>query len=688
MKVIIVDDNEENIYMLESLLTANGYDTESAENGSIAIEMIRNDHFDLIISDILMPVMDGFQLCRLVKTDKAHFHIPFIVYTATYTGPQDEVFAMKIGADRFIIKPCEPEIFMDAVRDVMDSARRIDIPETQQPGEEEVLTLYNARLVRKLEQKMLQAETELTKRQVAEEELKESEEKLRLITTSVRDAIIMMDDQGKVSFWNKAAERIFGYSNPEIIGKDLHTTVAPGRFHDIFHKNFLYFKETGQGPYLNKMAELAGEKKDGTEFPMELSLSSVEIHGKWHAIGIVRDITERKRIETEQKKIEKKVQQTQRMEAIGTLAGGIAHDFNNILSAILGYSQLALDTTDKGSLFHNDLNCIYDAGLRAKELVQQILTLARQSDDMVHPVQPGLIAKEALKLIRSTIPTTIDTRNNIVSESMIIGNPGKIHQVLMNLCTNAAYAMEKDGGLLKVGLKDVTIKDTAPMSDVALKPGDYVELTVSDTGIGIPSDIIGSIFEPYFTTKAPGEGTGIGLALVHGIVTGYGGKIAADSKMGKGTVFTVHLPISKKRTSCQLFDSEALPSGTEHILFVDDEDQIARIGSRILESLGYAVTTRTLSTEALSLFRSKPDDFDLVITDMTMPNMTGDIFSAELMKIRSDIPIILCTGYSKRISNQAAKELGIKAFAYKPIGRADLAKTIRKVLDEAQRIRS
>ena len=688
MKAIIVDDNEENIYLIESLLKANGYHTESAENGSKALEMIRNNHFDLIISDILMPVMDGFQLCRIVKTDKALCHIPFIVYTATYTGPQDEVFARKIGADCFIVKPCEPEIFIATVRDVMNAGKRIDIPETQQPREEEVLKLYSERLVRKLEQKMFQAETELHKRQAAEEELKESEQKLRLITTSVQDAIIMMNDQGKVSFWNKAAERIFGYSDPEIIGKDLHITLAPGKFHDHYHKNHLYFKETGQGPYLNKVAELAGKKKDGTEFPIELSLSGVEIHGKWHAIGIVRDITEKKRIETEQKKIEKKIQQTQRMEAIGTLAGGIAHDFNNILSAMLGYSQLALDTVEKDSLLHNDLKCIYDAGIRAKELVQQILTLARQSDDMVHPVQPGLIAKEALKLLRSTIPTTIDLRNNIVSESMIMGNSGKIHQVLMNLCTNAAYAMEKDGGLLEVGLKDVTIKDTAPMSNATLKPGDYVELTVSDTGIGIPADIIGSIFEPYFTTKAPGEGTGIGLALVHGIVTGYGGKITADSKMGKGTVFTVQLPITKKHTACQPGDSGTLPSGTEHILFVDDEEQIARIGSRILESLGYTVTTKTVSTEALSLFRSKPEDFDLVITDMTMPNMTGDIFSAELMKIRPDIPVILCTGYSKKMSNQAAKKMGIKAFAYKPVGMADLAKTVRRVLDETQKIRS
>jgi len=254
----------------------------------------------------------------------------------------------------------------------------------------------------------------------------------------------------------------------------------------------------------------------------------------------------------------------------------------------------------------------------------------------------------------------------------------------MNLCTNAAQAMDESGGFLEVTLKDVTIDRTSLFYKGGLKPGDYIEITVSDTGPGIPSDIIYSIFEPYFTTKAPGEGTGMGLAVVKGIVEKSDGKILVESNMGEGTAFRVYLPITKKRQVKRIYESETLPFGTERILYVDDEAPIAKMGRRNLEGLGYTVITRTSSVEALELFRSKPNDFDLVITDMTMPNMTGDELAIELMKIRRDIPVVLCTGYSKNISDESAAEIGIKAFAYKPIVKADLAKTVRKVLDESK----
>ncbi len=685
MKILIVDDNKENRILLDALLRGHGFETAIAENGKDALQELKEKSIDLVISDILMPVMDGFQLCWTIKSDEELRLIPIIIYTATYTGPQDEAFAMKIGADRFILKPCDPEIFIKVVRDVMEADRQQDGTVKPLPaGEEEVLKLYNERLVRKLEQKMLRAEFEIKKRQEAEEALKESEEKLRRITASAQDAIIMIDDQGKVSFWNEAAERIFGYSGPEIMKKDLHAVLASQQNYEAYHKNYPRFKETGQGPFLDKISELTGKKKDGTEFPIELSLSGVEIRGKWHGIGIVRDITYRKRIEAEQKAMEKKIQQNQRIEAIGTLAGGIAHDFNNLLSAIIGFTELSLDTVEKGSVMDDNLNEVHIAANRAKELVKQILTVSRQSDEAVKPTRIDIIAEEVLKLIRSSIPATIEIRQNIESDSLIMGNASRVHQILMNLCTNAAYAMEKEGGVLKVGLKDVTIQDAGPLSDFELKPGEYVELTVSDTGAGIPPEVMGSIFEPYFTTKPPGEGTGMGLALVHGIVKSYGGKIAVESELEKGTVFTIHLPITQKCNEVSPYISEELPSGRERILFVDDETSIVRMSSKILEKLGYSVTIKTSSKEALELFRVKPDEFDLVITDMNMPHITGDALSAELMKIRPDIPVILCTGYSKKISDQVVREVGIKALVYKPVVRSDLAKTVRKILDEAR----
>ena len=410
------------------------------------MQQLKAKPFDLIISDILMPVMDGFQLCRKVKTDETLRHIPLIIYTATYTGPQDEAFAIRIGADRFIQKPSDPDMFIKAVGDVIATGGHRAITSKPKPAEEEeILKLYSERLVRKLEQKMLQAEREIQKRQAVEETLRESEEKLRRITSSAQDAIIMMDDQGKVSFWNEAAERIFGYSNQEVMGKDLHNLLAARRFHDAYHKGFSHFTATGQGPYLDKISELAGKKKDGTAFPIELSLSGVKIHEKWHAIGIVRDITERKRIETEKKEMENKIQQAQKMEAIGTLAGGIAHDFNNLLSSIIGYTELSLDDVEKGSSIEDNLHEVFAAGKRAKDLVKQILTIARQTEEEIRPTQIDMIIKEVLKFIRSSIPTTIDIKQNIESDSLIMGNPTRVHQILMNLCTNAAHAMENEG---------------------------------------------------------------------------------------------------------------------------------------------------------------------------------------------------------------------------------------------------
>ena len=385
---------------------------------------------------------------------------------------------------------------------------------------------------------------------------------------------------------------------------------------------------------------------------------------------------------TEFMRLEEGLRKAQKMESIGNLAGGIAHDFNNILSSIIGFTELAIDETPKGTTLEDYLQEIYSAGKRAKDLVKQILAFARQSDEKASAIQPGMVAKEVLNFIRSTIPATIKIQQKIESDSWILGNGTQVHQVLMNLCTNATHAMEDSGGILDVSIKD-RVFDKGD-SSIGPRQEKYIEIKISDTGMGIAPEIIGSIFEPYFTTKGLGEGTGMGLAMAQGVVDSYGGKITVDSQLGKGTTFTILLPITKKRSGSTSFASEKLPSGTERILLVDDEASIAKMGSQILERLGYSVTTRTGSLEALELFRVKPDDFDLVVTDMTMPNLTGDKLAVELMKIRPDIPIILCTGYSKKIANDTASDIGIKAFAYKPVVRTDLAKTVRKVLDEAR----
>ena len=401
-------------------------------------------------------------------------------------------------------------------------------------------------------------------------------------------------------------------------------------------------------------------------------------------VAIYEDTTAKQQAEEDRERLKKQLLQSQKLESIGTLAGGIAHDFNNILSSIIGFTELSLDDVKKGTSLEDNLQEVYTAGMRARDLVKQILAFARQSDEDLKPIRVDSIAKEALKLVRSSIPTTIEIRENIESHSLIMGNPSQVHQLLMNLCTNATHALEDAGGILEVGLTDVELNELPALPSSELKSGNCIKITVADTGSGISPEIISSIFEPYFTTKGVGEGTGMGLALVHGIVESYGGKITVDSELGKGTVFSIYLPITKKSEGYRPYEEEKLPPGTERILFVDDELPIAKMGSQILERLGYRVNVQTSSLEALELFRSNPGDFDLVISDMTMPNMTGDKLAVELMKIRPDIPVILCTGYSKKVSNESAAEIGVKAFAYKPIIKADLAKTVRNVLDQAK----
>lgn len=401
------------------------------------------------------------------------------------------------------------------------------------------------------------------------------------------------------------------------------------------------------------------------------------------------EIVERKHVEealrqqgVQQRKLESRLNQAQKMEAIGILAGGIAHDFNNILSSVIGYTELAMEDVEKGTPLENDLKEVYKAGNRAKDLVGQILTFARQDDERSKPTRISSIVKEATKMLRSAIPSTVDIVQDIQSDSLVMADPTQIHQVFMNLSTNAAQAMEDEGGVLRIGLYDEKINNGPSENPDGLKPGTYLKIEVSDTGKGIPEAHLDSIFNPYFTTKKAGEGTGLGLAVVHGIVKKCGGSISVHSEQDQGSVFRIHLPVVKNATKDVSTESEALPPGNERILLVDDEISIVRMASQRLGRLGYSVTSRNNSLEALELFRARPAGFDLVITDMTMPHMTGDKLAQELMAIRADIPVILCTGYSKRISEEIAVHMGIKALVHKPISNATMAKTVRKVLDE------
>ncbi len=388
------------------------------------------------------------------------------------------------------------------------------------------------------------------------------------------------------------------------------------------------------------------------------------------------------------KNLESQLQQAQKMEAIGTLAGGIAHDFNNILAAILGYSQLSLREISEDSPLYPYLKEILKAGERARDLVKQILTFSCQSETEPIPLQPHLIVKEAIKLLRSAIPTTIEIKQHVFPDTgMIVADPTQIHQVVMNLCTNAYQAMLENGGILDITLKNVEIDEDDQVLAVSteLKPGPHVCLTVKDTGTGINPQALEHIFDPYFTTKEKGRGTGLGLAVVHGIVGNCKGAILVESEVGKGTTFDVFFPTLKKPTHVNGKGSETpVMGGNERILMVDDEVPIVRLEKQMLEKLGYHVEADTNSLEALKRFMDTPDKFDLLITDMAMPDMSGKHLAAEVKKIRPDFPVIVCSGFSDLIDDEKAKELRVQGFLMKPLGRDVLARTVRTVLDASK----
>jgi len=380
---------------------------------------------------------------------------------------------------------------------------------------------------------------------------------------------------------------------------------------------------------------------------------------------------------------ERQLQQAMKLQAIGTLAGGIAHDFNNILSPIIGYTELTMDDIPEDSQARKYLEKILKATNRAKELVQQILMFSRQDCQERKPLKVQNLIKEALKLLRATIPATVEINCDVGEDcGPIMGDPTQIHQVIMNLCTNAYHAMQETGGSLDVSLKEIDISYNQTMERLGMKLGKHLQLTVKDAGHGMEPEVLERIFEPYYTTKEKGKGTGLGLSVIDGIVKNHGGDITVSSQPGKGTVFNIYLPvIDHIDVETESAETTIAANGSERILLIDDEEQIIDFEQQILERLGYKVISKTDSEEALEEFAAQPDQFDLVITDMTMPKMTGDQLARKMMDIKPEIPVILCTGFNEAITEEKALAMGIDKFVMKPIVKDKLANTIRAVLD-------
>ena len=518
-----------------------------------------------------------------------------------------------------------------------------------------------------VEERTAALQQELKDRKLAENALLESEQEKNNILDSMSDVVILHDLELKNIWVNKAAAETVDKSPDDLTGLYCYNVWGDG-------------EEPCEGCPIVKVIE-TGEPQAGEVVLSDGRVAMTHGYPVFDSKGCFTGVIEVSRDITEQKKIDERIQQAQKMEAIGTLAGGIAHDFNNILSAIIGYTELSIDCVEQGTLIQKNLYQILTAGNRAADLVNQILAFSRQNEHELIPIRIKLIAKEVLKLLRASLPVMVKVRPNIQSDSIVFADPTHIHQILMNLCTNAGQAMEENGGTLEVTLVDVEIDEDFASMHPEIIPGAYIKLSVSDTGCGIPHDLMSRIFDPFFTTKAPGKGTGIGLSAVHGIVKKYGGLITVYSEPKKCTTFNVFLPVIESTEKEKINIEEPLQMGNEHILFVDDEKPLADMGSQILESQGYAVTVRTSSIEALELFKAQPERFDLIITDMNMPNMTGTELAREIIDIRPDMPVILCTGDSAMLDDEKAREMGIRAFIIKPILQRELAKIIREVLD-------
>ncbi|MFH0724804.1 MAG: response regulator [Pseudomonadota bacterium] len=659
--ILAIDDHPDNLVSINAILKdlIPGCHMITALSGAEGIETAMRETPDTILLDIKMPGMDGYEVCKRLKENEVTRHIPVIMISAIKKEPEDYAKGLECGADGYLPKPIDEHVLVAQVNSALRTKKAEDQLRNQKADLDQLVRRQTAELMEKNRQLI----REIDERRQAEKSLKESEEKYRSMMEAMEDAAFICSPDFCLEYQNPAmTERIGRDATGELCYKVMHgrDEKCPGCIH----------AKVMRGEYVKTETV---SPKDGKIFSVSHS-PIFHTDGTVSKFSIFRDITETK-------KLTERLDQAQRMEAIGTLAGGIAHDFNNILFPIIGLSEMLLEEMPKDSPDHENLQAIHTAATRAGGLVKQILSFSRQAEHQKIPVRVQHILKEVLKLTRSTIPSNIEITQLIQGDcGLVMADPSQVHQIAMNLVTNAYHAVEASGGGISIELKEAMIAGRE-WAGATLKPGKYAAITVSDTGHGIAPEVMGKIFEPYFTTKSLGKGTGLGLSVVHGIIKDHGGDIRVESQPGKGAAFTVYLPVLKMALEAVSRENPVIyESGTESILLVDDEEPIVRLEQMMLERLGYRITTRTSSIHALDTFGAHPDAFDLVITDMTMPIMTGDRLAGELRLIKPGIPIILCTGFTEKMDEQRAREMGVNGFLMKPVVKSDLARMVRNVL--------
>ncbi|MEW5724019.1 MAG: ATP-binding protein [Thermodesulfobacteriota bacterium] len=580
-----------------------------------------------------------------------------------------------------------PERMRDQVRSVFERLMKGEVepveyyenPVVTLKGRERMIAWHNT-LIRDEQGRLtatLSSGQDITEARRAEKAIRESYETLVTVLDSLEADIYTADlKTHEILFANRHMKESFGR---ELVGQICHQVLRGEPAPCAICTNEHLLTDEGRP---GGVVTWSGRNPLTGRWYMNYDQAIRWLDGRYVRLQVALDATEIKEAEQERQRLESLLRQAQKLEALGTLAGGIAHDFNNILGAITGYTELALYDLEEGESVEHHLRQILKASERARDLIMHILTFSRKTEQHFSPVAVKPILKESLKFLRSSLPADIKMHEDLETEDcLVLADPTQIHQVVINLCTNAAHAMRWRGGILTVALDQVPIGLEA--ESLGLKTGQHLRLTVSDTGHGMDQATLERIFEPYFTTKGPTEGTGLGLAVVHGIVKNWRGAVKVYSEKGKGTTFNVYLPLVGPAGEPELeMEAGPAPTGRENVLFVDDEKALADIGRTSLEHLGYHVTSVTSSLEALDLFHAGPDRYDLVITDQTMPELTGIELAEKMLEIRPDMPVILCTGFSQRITPAEARKIGVRRFLMKPMIFKELARVVREVLDE------
>ena len=645
--ILIVDDQPLSIKLMEALLNQKGFVTNSAQTGHEALEYLEENTPDLVMLDVMMPGMSGFEVSQRMRQNPRTVDIPIIFVTAR--DDADTISkCFEAGGNDYAAKPLR----------IYELLARVKLALTS--------SLHKRRA------------------KASEEALEESKVFLKKIIDENPAHIFVLNSDGRFLITNQKFADLLKVSTDTLTGRTLEElsedeTVASNHLKRLIKDYDTALKE-GRTRH---SFEMPYSDRDEQEHWLICTRVPFMFHNEQCVLGINLDFTNMKRTEIEKKKLEDQLAQSQKMEVIGTLAGGIAHDFNNMLAVILGYSDLAKNTLDKDAKQVGHLNEVLKAGNRAKDLVRQILNFSRQTEIQHVDISMTVIVKEVVKMVKSTLPSNIQCDVKVDPEaSFIRGDQTQMHQVLMNLCVNANQAMP-DGGTLTVSMSNYPHNKSCPACDFGL-PGNFVHLAVSDTGMGMPESVKKRIFEPYYTTKEVGKGTGMGLAVVHGIINQHNGHICVDTQEGRGTTFHVFLPSSQnamnKSDTVQYVDY----CGKESVLVVDDEPMVGELVKETLQLQGYSVTLHRDSTEALEEFKRTPEKFDLILTDYMMPNMTGDKLAMQIRELNTEIPILLATGFSNNITKDAALSMGISAFLMKPIIGEDLCKAVRECIVSSQ----